>query len=89
MNSCDKALELLFKHPEKIDWDFLSRNSNSKALELLFKHPENIDWWYSLSMNSNPKALELLEKNQEKIEWHYLSQKPSIFYIPPKGARRT
>lgn len=71
--SCgSRAMHLLERHPEKIDWQHLSSNSHPKALRLLEKHPEKIDW-QNLSRNTNPDAIRMLEQHPEKIDWWYLS----------------
>jgi len=47
---------MLRLQPEKINWDFLSRNPNPNAMELLRVHPEKIYWpWLS----NNPAIFEL------------------------------
>lgn len=39
-----RALKLLEKNPEKIDWYRLSQNKNPKALKLLQQNVESIHW---------------------------------------------
>jgi len=71
-------LKLLQQNPEKIDWLYLSSNSNDNALKLLQQNQEKIDWLYLYS-NSNDNALKLLQQNQDKIDWFALSSNPKIF----------
>ncbi len=47
----------------KIDWYWLSGNSNPKAIELLKENPDNIDWE---NLSENPAAIELLKDNKDK-----------------------
>ncbi len=61
-------------YPDKIDWDFLSKNPN--AVHLLEKYPNKINWDF---LSKNPNAIHLLKKNIDKIEWSFLSENPSIF----------
>lgn len=75
--SCgSRAMHLLERHPEKIDWQHLSANPHPRALRLLEQHPEKIDWQY-LSRNTNPEAIRMLELNPEKIDWWSLSANPA------------
>ena len=56
----------------KIDWLWLSKNSN--AIELLKENQDKI-YWERLS--SNPNAIKLLKENQDKIDWRNLSLNPN------------
>ena len=56
----------------KIDWKFLSENSNDEAVALLKANPSKIDWTF-LSGNSNDGAVDLLKANPSKISWGHLS----------------
>ena len=51
-------------HLEKINYDWLSSNSNPAAIHILEKNPDKIDWdWLS----ENPAAIHILEQNLGKI----------------------
>jgi hypothetical protein len=50
--------------PDKLDYYFLSRNSN--AIKILEKNLDKINWAY---LSENPAAIHILEKNINKISW--------------------
>jgi putative NADH-flavin reductase len=82
------AIELLKQHPNKIDWVFLSKNSNHEAIEMLKANPTKFSWYY-LCGNRNPEAIEMLRANPSKIDWNFISQNPNIFvYDYEKIAKR-
>jgi len=54
----------LRKHPEKINWYYLSKNP--AAIDILEANQKYIDWYH---LSSNPGAFNLLEANQDKIHW--------------------
>ena len=64
------------RHPEKINWRWLS--ANPSAIPLLEKHPEKIDWQW---LSSNPNAIPLLEQHPEKIYWRWFSANPNAIPI--------
>ncbi len=43
---------MLKANPNKINWDFLSKNSNPEAIQILKANPDKINWW-ALSQNPN------------------------------------
>lgn len=65
-----KAIALLKRYPELINWIYLS--TNSSAMELLLEHEDEI-CWDSFCANPADQALDLLELTPEKIDWHYLA----------------
>ena len=85
------AIELLKENQDKIDWEFLSKNTNPNAIELLKSkiNEENEmsedDYhdsdksnkinWNLLS--ANPNAIELLRENPDEIVWPNLSDNPN------------
>ena len=64
----------LLENQEKINWRYLSKNTN--AIHLLEENLHKIDWFY-LTLNIN--AIHLLEENKDKINYNYLSENPNIF----------
>jgi len=56
--------------PEKLDWNFLSRNPN--AIDLLKENQDEINW-DALSANPSQGAIELLKENLYEINWAKLS----------------
>ncbi len=64
-------MKLLIENPDKINWNYLSSNSNEEAIKLLIENRSKI-YWYGLSLNSNEEALKLLNKNLDKIYWYQL-----------------
>jgi hypothetical protein len=61
-----KAIPLLEKNIDEIDWKYLSMNQ--KAIPLLETNFDEIDW---KQLSQNPMAMTLLEKNQDKINWGF------------------
>lgn len=76
MSQNPAAIELLYKYPEKINWDHLS--CNPAAMELLIANPDKINW---LFISENPAAIELLRANLDKVEWMELSSNPAAIEI--------
>jgi hypothetical protein len=68
----EKAIKLLFSHPEQIEWQYLS--SNPKAMQLIFMCPDKVDH-SALSGNPNPLAMILLSVNGQ-IEGQKLCRNP-------------
>jgi hypothetical protein len=68
------AIDILVKHPEKINWNSLCTNPGADYL--LAKYPEKVNWEF-LSENSGDYALDLLEKNLDKVDWCALSENPN------------
>ena len=73
----------------KIDWKWLSKNTNDRALDLLEKNMEKIDWVW-LSMNTNDRAFDLLEKNMDKNFIYYkfkneMSKNEELFIVNNRG----
>ena len=64
LNPNPLVIEYLKKHPDKINWNFLSSNPN--AIEILRENSDKINW-SNLSMNNC--AFKLLNENQDKIDW--------------------
>jgi len=64
------AVSYLEKNPTKIDWHYLSSNTNPNAIDMIKKNKqENICWW---DLCKNPKAVYLIEEQLDKL---YLLQK--------------
>lgn len=70
-NKHPKAIALLRKNPELIDWELLSGNSSAGAFTLLMENLENLDC-NAFSGNSNDQALDLLERYPGMIGWDML-----------------
>jgi hypothetical protein len=68
INVNPKAINLLEKNLDKINWMELS--INHKALRILEKHQDKICWSH-LSLNHG--AINLLKNNLDKIDWRMLS----------------
>jgi hypothetical protein len=75
-----KAIYLLEKYPNKIDWDILSKNP--AAIHLLEKNPNKINWNY---LSRNPDAVHLLEKHLDKINWDWLSRNLNAIHLLEKN----
>ena len=72
--------ELVDINRDKIEWDFLSKNTSSEAISLLRENSKEIDWIF-LSENPSNDAVALLRKNPEKINWNLLSGNPSAIAL--------
>jgi hypothetical protein len=60
------VLAFLEKHPEYIDWNWLSGNECDEAIRMLQNNQDKIVWWIC---SSNASALEILKNNRDKIDW--------------------
>lgn len=74
------AMDILEKHPDKIDWKYLSYNSHPRAIQLLQENLDKIDW-YELCSNSSPLVGQILEQHYEKISWDSLSSNSNPWAI--------
>ena len=79
-NPSARAIALLEKNQDKIDWYCLSSNPSARAIALLENNQDKIDWT-QLSRNPSARAMALLEKNQDKIYWYWLSRNPSALTL--------
>ena len=67
-NPSRKAISLLEKNPDKIDYHRLSENTSPHAISLLVKNPLRIDWNY-LSGNPSLFAVDTNKFNILKKEF--------------------
>jgi hypothetical protein len=74
-NYAKKVTDFFERHPEQINWRYLSRNPNISE-EFFEKYLENVKWTY-LSKNPNISE-EFFEKYLENVNWDYLSENPNI-----------
>jgi hypothetical protein len=65
-NASGKAIDLLRKHPEKINWDSLSDNTSNKTVSMLREYPDKINW-NILSFNPANGVIEFLLENLDKF----------------------
>lgn len=72
------AFEILKAYQGKIDYKWLSFNTDPSAIELLKEriqtNPDDIDWGV---LSKNPNAIELLRANRRKINWNFLAANQS------------
>jgi hypothetical protein len=80
LNESPKAIEIIMRHPEKINW--LSLSSNPSAIKILEDNLDKIDYW-GLSFNYN--AIHLIEQFPEKINWIGLSGNKNALHILEKN----
>lgn len=89
-----EAIELLEENENRIDWYYLSSNTNPKVINLLkerIKYEKGLSYSEYKNLNSNhiawgrlsenPIAIELLKANPSRISWIYLSQNPEAINI--------
>ena len=80
LNESPKAIELIMRYPEKINW--LSLSSNPSAMKILEDNPDKINYW-GLSFNYN--AIHLIEQFPEEINWLGLSGNKNALHILEKN----
>ncbi len=81
-----KAIPILIKHIEHIDWGKLSMNPCKEAIDLLMQYPDKIDW---LTFSSNPYAIDILRQNPYKINYWGLCWNPyAIDIIEARMAKK-
>jgi len=68
-----KAIPLLQKNIQHINWDYLCMNQSKEAIDLLMQYPDKIDW---MTLSSNPYAIDVLRQNPDKIDYWGLSWNP-------------
>jgi|UniRef100_A0A6C0B9Y7 hypothetical protein len=68
-----KAIPILIKNINHIDWKQLCMNPCKEAIDLLMQYPEKIDW---LTFSSNPYAIDILRQNRYKIDYWGLCWNP-------------
>ena len=68
------AFEILKAYQDKIDYKWLSFNTDPNAIELLKEriqiNRDDINW---TALSKNPNAIELLKANRDKIDWNLLA----------------
>jgi hypothetical protein len=74
----------LEKHPEKIDWAWLSLNPNAIKILESINHPK-INWHW---ISSNPVCVTLLKNHRNKIDGVMLSENPGIFEYDYEAMKR-
>jgi hypothetical protein len=84
-NCSNFAMNLLLNHPDKINLEYLSGNSNPTAITLLEQNPNKIDW---NELCLNPGAIHILNQrtkhfttNIQLINWYNLCCNPSAIDI--------
>jgi hypothetical protein len=83
--------KILEQAPEKIDWEYLARNSNAmpiikKNLDKIFDNERTFHNF--LRDNTHPEAISIIEQNMEKVDelsWHFLSHNSSAIPILEKN----
>ena len=75
-------MHLFEKNPDKINWSFLSRNSN--AIHLLEDNPDKIDW-YELSRN---QSIFKLDTNSMKLQIKDFAEDLAKACFHPKRVER-
>jgi hypothetical protein len=78
LSSNKNAIELLKENPDKINWNWLSKNENPNAISLLKENQDKINW---KALSSNKNAIDLLRDNLDKIDWFYLCLNPNAIEI--------
>jgi len=81
------SVNLLLNNINKIDWYYLSFNTNDKIIDYMINNLNKIIHlinFRNLSANHNPKVLKILETNQDKIDWIMISNNPIIFTLDYK-----
>lgn len=66
-NPSDKAIKILEKNMNKINFYELSKNTNPKAIHILKNNMDKNIGWSMINANSSPEAIDLLKQNPNKI----------------------
>lgn len=66
-----EAYDLISTNLDKINWSFLSRNTNPNVINILNKNINKIDW---KSFSRNKNALYILKQHKNKIDWSSLAE---------------
>ena len=75
-NSDPRSITLLKKYADKINWNYLSYNTNELAFNILEEHPLAVINWRNICDNNCDFAIRLLEKHPDEIIWDVLSENP-------------
>ena len=78
------AIHLLELNPDKIDWDFLSKNPGEDAIKLLEQNHDKIDW-YELSRN---QSIFKLDTNSMKLQIKDFAEDLAKACFHPKRVER-
>jgi hypothetical protein len=70
----------------KIDWYYISLNTNPNVFKLIEKNKDKINW-YLLATNPNLNIINFLEKNKNKVDWYCLCGNPGIFELDYKAMK--
>ena len=74
-----KALPLLLKHPEFINYNLLYDNHSKEAVEYLMKE---VNYMYNVkNLARNPFAIEILKENYQTINFDGLSSNPEAIFM--------
>jgi hypothetical protein len=65
-------VKILRENFDKINWLFLSLNSNYDVIKFLEEHLEKINWSY-LCINTSPHIIPIIKKYPQLIDWDCLS----------------
>lgn len=64
--------------PKKIDWAYLSSNTNPNAIQLLRENIDKIDWKL---LSENESAIDILTEHQDKIVWSKLARNSNAYEL--------
>ena len=76
MNPHPAAVKYMLEHPEKINWELFSMNTNQQAVEYMLgsSGDPNNRFWCGFSANKNQQAVEYMLQHPEKIVWSCFSR---------------
>lgn len=85
-NTSDAAMDILFNHIERIDWESANENPHPRMVEYVLSHPECIR--FSLNKNTHPRVFTYLLSRPDIIDWKYLSLHPDVFVANEEERRK-
>lgn len=85
-NTSDFAMDILFDHIERIDWESANENPHPRMVEYVLSHPECIR--SSLNKNTHPRVFTYLLSRPDIIDWKYLSLHPDVFVANEEERRK-
>lgn len=81
--SCNPdAYDIIVQNLNKINWTWISSNTNPQILSLLKNRVDKIHW---LNLSENPNAIFLLEEHVDNIHWEALSTNHNASHILEKN----
>lgn len=76
LSQIEEAIPLLALHLDKVDWNYLTKNTNPDVIPILENNLEKVD---KMFFCTNPNILPFLENHPETIRWAFFVWNLSIY----------